>query len=273
MRTSLCAMQIRWLEANEARFADYARLFPELGVNDPLPAPAEWLANMGPDLVFLELDGAVVGYGYAQALASSGYVRHVVIGPQARGKGLGRELMHELRRRLAARGCSSWQLNVKLDNVPAIALYRSLGMEPDFRTWVLRVPAPAGLPLPASPTLRCSEPPASSDATLEREFDVPSGLLARHRAKPATRLLLFERDGSPIALAPFDPHFPGCFPFRLRDPACSRAVLEQLLAFVPVDRAYLQLVLERDEPSARLLLSSGASLVFEIQHLQGPLHA
>lgn len=264
-------MQIRWLEANEARFADYARLYPELGVNDPLPAPADWLANMGPDLVFLELDGAVVGYGYAQVLASSGYVRHVVIGPQARGKGLGRELMHELRRRLAAGGCRSWQLNVKVDNVPAIALYRSLGMEPDYRTWVLRVPAPAGLPLPQSPALRLSEPPASSDAALEREFEVAAGLLARHRAKPATRLFLFEREGTPVALAPFDPHFPGCFPFRLREAECAHAVLERLLPFVPAERTYLQLVLERDEPSARLLLSAGASLVFEIQHLQGPL--
>jgi GNAT superfamily N-acetyltransferase len=266
-------MQIRWLDASEARFADYARLFPELGVNDPLPQPADWLANMGPDLVFLELDGAVVGYAYAQALASSGYVRHVVIGPQARGKGLGRELMHELRRRLAARGCRSWQLNVKLDNVPALALYRSLGMEPDFRTWVLRVPTPTGLALPPSPPLRASEPPASADATLEREFDIPAGLLARHRAKPSTRLFLFERDGAPVALAPFDPHFPGCFPFRLREASCARAVLEKLLTFVPPDRSYLQLVLERDEPSAHLLVSSGAFLVFEIQHLQGPLDA
>lgn len=268
----MSAERIEFTPATRERFADFARLFPELGVDDPLPAVGDWLAQLAPDTVFAVRDDAVVGYGYAQALGEDGYVRNVVTDPAQRGRGVGRALMLELRRRLVASGCVRWQLNVKVDNTPALALYRSLGLASDFRTWVLRVPTGTALALPASPhdasTRECGP---EHDAQLQAHFAVPPGLLARHRAKPDTRVLACERSGALVALAPFDPAFPGCFPFRLLDSTCAGAILTPLLRLVPAGRPHLQLVLERDEPAARLLLAAGVRLHFEIQHMHGPL--
>lgn len=263
---------LRFLAATPEHFEHYKQLFAELGVDDPLPTLATWERTIAPDTVFAECDGRIVGYGYAQVLGPIGYVRNVVVAPNERRRGLGRELMAELRRRLRARGCTSWQLNVKVDNEAALELYRSLGMRGDWRTWVLRVFVDQPLALsPSPPALSRRDAGPELDSALEREFELPAGLLARHRARPSTLVLSFDLAGRPIALAPFDPQHPGCFPFRLREPSCARGVLEALLPRVPPGRPHLQLVLERDENSARVLLAAGARLVFEIQHMHGAL--
>lgn len=268
----MSANGIEFAPAAPEHFADYARLFPELGVDDPLPTVGDWLARLAPETVFALQGGAVVGYGYAQALGEDGYVRNVVTDPARRGRGVGRALMLELRRRLVASGCVRWQLNVKVDNAPALALYRSLGLVGDFRTWVLRVPTGSALALPASPNDAATrESGPEFDAELQARFAVPPGLLARHRAKPNARVLVCERAGATVGLAPFDPAFPGCFPFRLLDATCASTILAPLLGWVPSSRPHLQLVLERDEPAARLLLAAGVRLHFEIQHMHGRL--
>lgn len=266
------ADKLEFAPATRERFADFARLFPELGVDDPLPTLEDWLARLAPDTVFAVRDGAVVGYGYAQALGADGYVRNVVTDPTQRGRGVGRALMLELRRRLAQSGCVRWQLNVKVDNAPALGLYHSLGLVGDFRTWVLRAPTASALALPASPRdASVRECGPELDAWLQAHFAIPPGLLARHRLKPDARVLVCERSGTRVGLAPFDPAFPGCFPFRLLDESCARAMLEPLLRLVPSGRPHLQLVLERDERAARLLLAAGVRLHFEIQHMHGPV--
>jgi len=266
------AARIKFEPATREHFADYVRLFPELRVDDPLPSADDWVERLAPDTVFALSAGAVVGYGYAQALGEDGYVRNGVSDPAQRGRGVGRALMLELRRRLVARGCVRWQLNVKVDNTPALALYQSLGLVGDFRTWVLRAPTTGSLALSASPlrALTCERGP-EFDSALQAHFAVPPGLLARHRTKPDARVFVCELDGAPVALAPFDPAFPGCFPFRLLDERCASAILDPLLRLVPSGRPHLQLVLERDEPAARVLLAAGAKLFFEIQHMSGRL--
>lgn len=263
---------LRFHAATAAYFEHYVRLVSELGVDDPRPSLAEWERTIAPDTVFAELDGEFVGYGYAQALGANGYVRNVVVAPKARRRGFGRELMLELRRLLSARGCTSWQLNVKSDNEPALELYRALGLQADYRTWVLRVFVDSPLDLaPSPPTLVARESDPALDSALEREFDVPAGLLTSHRARTGARVLCFEFDGRPVAFAPFDLRHPGCFPFRLREALCARGVIEALLALVPAGRPHLQLVLERDEAAAKVLRGAGARLMFEIQHLHGAL--
>lgn len=263
---------LRFLPASPAHFEHYARLAAELGVDTPLPTAADWARTIAPDTVFAELEDQIVGYGYAQVLGPIGYVRNVVVAPSARRRGFGRDLMLALRGRLLARGCTTWQLNVKVDNAPALELYRSLGLRGDYRTWVLRVFVDQPLELGRSPRALVSrEVDSVLDGALESEFELPAGLLTRHRAREHARVFLFELDGRPIALAPFDPHHPGCFPFRLREPNCARGVINALLALLPVGRPHLQLVLERDEPSARALMAAGARLMFEIQHMHGVL--
>ena len=79
----------------------YARLFLELGVDDPVMPVERWVTTMAPAMLVLEDgDGAVVGYAYVQVLQGVGYVRHVVVDPGRRGQGLGRVLMGEIAGRL-----------------------------------------------------------------------------------------------------------------------------------------------------------------------------
>ena len=51
----------------------------------------------------------------------------LAVSPAARGMGIGRRLMVRAEREARARGCDRLRLEVRLDNVPAIRLYESLG--------------------------------------------------------------------------------------------------------------------------------------------------
>jgi N-acetylglutamate synthase-like GNAT family acetyltransferase len=79
-----------------ADYQHYARLFAELGVDDPILEPSRWEATHMPGTTLVREDGQVVAWGYAQALESVGYVRHVAVDPARRGAGLGRVLMEAI---------------------------------------------------------------------------------------------------------------------------------------------------------------------------------
>jgi len=63
--------------------------------------------------------------------AASGELYIVAVDPLAQGRGLGRLVVADALRRLAARGCRSAFLYVDADNTPAIRLYRWAGFEQD----------------------------------------------------------------------------------------------------------------------------------------------
>ncbi|NOU29806.1 MAG: GNAT family N-acetyltransferase, partial [Polyangiaceae bacterium] len=79
--------------ATAADYEAFARMFPELKTPDPTPSAATWERDLVPTTAIVEEDGAVCGYCYVQTLAEAGYVRHLVVAPEGRGKGLGR--VHE----------------------------------------------------------------------------------------------------------------------------------------------------------------------------------
>ncbi len=81
-----------------------------------------------PDLFLLaesesEIIGAVMG-GYD---GRRGIVYHLAVAPGRRRRGIGRALMGELERRMAARGCVKSYLLATPDNLEAVAFYRRLG--------------------------------------------------------------------------------------------------------------------------------------------------
>ena len=263
---------MRILDARREHYSDFARLVPELATGDVVPEVAHWAAHMAPDIQFLEDEDRIVAYAWGQPLSRTGYLRHVVVAPGSRGRGLGRAMMLAAAARLAERGCERWELNVKRDNAPAIALYRSLGMTAEYDTWVVRVDASVAQRLPApGPTIRAREAGADDDERLARRFELASGVLGQHRRKPSCRVIAVERNGEPVGLAPFDPAYPGCFPFRSFDAAAARAAIEALAPHLPSGADELQLVVERDRAVAEALLAAGARLRFEIVHMEGPL--
>lgn len=265
----------RAVPAAPEHFAEFIRLRAELGLDDPAPTLDAWLGSVAPHAFFLELDGALVAYGWGQPLGQDSYVRHVVVDPAHRGRGLGKRVMAEHARRLRAAGCTRWRLNVLRGNDVAIGLYRALGFEREHSTWVLRLDAARAAQFArADELVRVRDIDANEDLGVERHFEFPVGLLAMHRQRPGRRFVLAESAaGDKLAFAQFDPEFPGCWPLRACEPRVARAMLHALLPDVPRDASWLQLVVERDRAVVDALRDAGAVLKHEIEHFSGPIPA
>lgn len=72
-------------------------------------------------------DGGIVGYAGAWLVPPEADVQTVAVAPQARGRGLGEQLLGHLIAHARDRGCRRLQLEVKAGNESAIGLYRRLG--------------------------------------------------------------------------------------------------------------------------------------------------
>ena len=256
---------IRIRAAQQADFPAFARLFPELGTPDPDPDEQAWARIVDASWV-LEEDGEVRAYLYGQVLPECGYVRNLVVAPEARGRGYGRRLMTSFADRLRAHGIERWELNVKPDNVPAIALYERLGMRPVYRTDVLRLTWAQAEALPRAPA-DVAEVPPETDAEVEAALDVPRGLLARGRAEGRHPIALHDPTGHPVGLALFDPDFPGAFPFRVAHPDLAGTLLDGLRPFAR--HPFLTLTAEGDEALAERLVATGATLMLRVVHYVG----
>lgn len=257
----------------------YLRLFAELGVDDP-PADAErWAVELAPDAHVLEHDGEAVGYVLVQILDGVGYVRHVVVDPAARGRGFGHEAMRGVASLFRDAGCTSWCLNVKPDNEPAVRLYRRCGMVERYRTVSVRwrwsllddLASPASSELADLAPVSCGHAEPDALEEIEACFSLPSGLLATFAAKERVALIAARRGGRIVGVASFDPVFPGCFPFRADDLAAAVALLEAARAHAPSDAEHLQLVVE-DAPQLVVALEDlGAIRMLEFAHYGGAL--
>ncbi|MGW4897226.1 ribosomal protein S18-alanine N-acetyltransferase [Kitasatospora sp. NPDC004240] len=109
------------------------RLFPE----DAWSAGMFWseLAEAHPGgtrhyTVATAADGAVVGYAGLMAVAGEGDVQTIAVDERHQGAGLGAELLADLIREAARRGCAEVLLEVRVDNPRAQRLYERFGFEP-----------------------------------------------------------------------------------------------------------------------------------------------
>ncbi len=253
-------------------YASFVRLFPLLETTDRIPGPERWVKDIGPHTLFGERDGAVVAYLYGQTLPRTGYVRHLVVAPEARGGGLGRALMRAAGRRFGDRGCERWCLNVKTDNTVALGLYRSLGLTEAYPSteMIIAWASVAALP-PSSPTVTARPLDAADDTTAERAFDLPEGQLGFVRAQPG-RVLVGLRDGGEWeGLACFDPAFPGAFPFRVKGTAKVRALLEALRPHALPGQASVRAVIDDGDAVVDALTAAGAEVSMRLLHLEGTL--
>jgi ribosomal protein S18 acetylase RimI-like enzyme len=258
-----------------ARSSDYpafARLHPELASGDPVPSAERFAKEIAPACLVIEHGSEVVGYGYYQSLIDSGYVRHVVIAPEARGRGSGGLLMLAIAERLRRAGCERWRLNVKPDNEPALKLYHGLGLRELYSSVALRFDWERVASLPeASVRVHAGPIEPGQDPLVEGSFRLARGQLASARAAGRVLAQLTNTGGAPLAAAVFDPSFPGAFPFKVRDPSLARPLLEALRRHARADLAHVQVVAEDDPALARLLIGVGAEVRLEVVHLEGPI--
>jgi mycothiol synthase len=113
-----------WVALNARIFASH----PEQGSiteNDLRSRQAEPWFDAGDFLVARDESGRMIGYNWLKLEEDLGEI--YVIGVDAPGRGLGKSLMLAGLDRMRARGCTTAALYVEADNVPAVALYRSLG--------------------------------------------------------------------------------------------------------------------------------------------------
>ena len=260
------------LTPRPARTDDYphfARFFAELRVPEPAPSPEKFTRNFMPSAFFLEEGANLVAYGCTYPIGTFGMVLHVVVAPEARGRGVGAAVMRECAARLKAARCTHWRLNVKPDNVPAIRLYERFGMRRTITSVSLRVYfrqlsvlAPAERDLSVVPLAG----DGSEHERIEQAFDLPRGALAQRQG--LGRLLLRLRDaGDPselaLGVAAFDPDFPGANPFRVREPAFARALLEGMRARARPEHDSFRVFVEGDPELAAHLRAAGAETTLE----------
>lgn len=98
----------------------------------PSDAPDEIRKKLSrdPDLFLVaEEGGRILGAVLGGFDGRRGMVYHLAVRRDRRGRGIGRDLMLELERRLKDRGCVKYYLLVTKDNQDAIGFYEHLGAE------------------------------------------------------------------------------------------------------------------------------------------------
>jgi GNAT superfamily N-acetyltransferase len=254
----------------------FARLVLELATGDPVPEAGRWQETLMPTTLFFEEEGQVVAYAWATTLADVGYVRHVVVDPAHRGHGHGRVVMDTLAEHFRRAGCTRWVLNVKPDNLPAIRLYRSVGMRDVYLSTALRLEWSVvdRLPRPARAVTGRPADPAEDDA-LEAAFRLPKSTLATSRSYAGRVIVRLvdpaAADEARVGVASFDVEFPGAFPFRVADPTLGRSLLEAMRPHALPKHSNVGVVVEDDAALARLLIEHGAEVRLEIVHYEGEL--
>ncbi len=254
--------------ASGGDYAAFASLFPELGVDDPVPPRQIWESVLAPYTLVAVAGEDVVGYCFFQEYEDTGYIRHLVVAPRAQRRGVGRALMQDVAGRLRSNGKRFWRLNVEVDNHAALALYQGMGMNAQYAATALRFPWTALESLPYGSAVARVLAPAR-DSILEGLFDLPRGQLAYARS---VGRLLFEAvsEQNPTGVAVFDPNFTGAFPFRVVETGAVAPLLRAIRVHVPTHEL-VQLVAEDDARLSAMLIGVGATVKFETLHLKGQL--
>jgi ribosomal protein S18 acetylase RimI-like enzyme len=95
--------------------------------NDPRKDIARKLRVQSELFLVGERDATIVATAMAGYEGHRGWVSYLAVDPEFRDAGLGRQMMLEVERMLAARGCPKINLQVRGTNTAALAFYERLG--------------------------------------------------------------------------------------------------------------------------------------------------
>lgn len=253
--------------ATAADYPLFVRLFPELGVDDPLLTREQFAERILPRALVVEDGGdgvrSPVAYGSWRVYGDTAHVVHVIVDPRARRRGVGLALMDALRERALGERCPRWYLNVKRDNAAAIRLYERCGMAVEQEGWSLRLDWAQLAALPADdgagePTVVCPSPVSDDDEVAERlSLDLPR--LALIRARPGVVPLALREQGKPVAFGIFDPSFPSVYPLRVARVGFARPLFDAVRPLAG-GAGHVHTVVEGDRPLYEALRAAGAEL-------------
>ena len=74
-----------------------------------------------------ETDGAIAGYMGVWKILDEGHITNVAVSPEYRRRHIGEALIKRMIADTEAEGITSWTLEVRVDNDPAIRLYEKMG--------------------------------------------------------------------------------------------------------------------------------------------------
>ncbi|MDB4994794.1 MAG: hypothetical protein JWM74_2226 [Myxococcaceae bacterium] len=253
----------------------FARLFPELAVPDPVPTEAQF-EKMLPRVVVLSEGDDILGYAFWQVYGTTAHVVHVVVAPNARGRGAGARLMANVRERVIAEGCVRWYLNVKKDNAPALRLYEREGLRHAVEAMTMRLPWTAvdALGSAAITGIEAFEPSPSDDAAIAARFGIHRERIALLRARPGFVLRALreaQHAGVLVGFTAFDPSFSSAYPFRVARPELARPLFEALRPHAR--QPELVVSVEGDPALAHALVTAGGRVDFELVQLGAALSA
>jgi ribosomal protein S18 acetylase RimI-like enzyme len=247
----------------------YTRAFAELKVPDPPRARERWIRANLPTTLFFEEQGRFVAYAFFQLLEDTGYVRNMVVEPSARGRGVGRAVMLELRKRFVAAGCVRWCLNVKPDNLAAIRVYEQSGLRAVFQSRTFLVDSEVVARLPAAATswhVELLTP--DEDEAVESAFGIERGLIAVRRKSPEVHVLALWNDDGVAGVACYDvERFAN--PFAVESVGAGRALLEALLPMAA--GGSIHVVANANPELDGALAEAGAEVELEFVHYRASL--
>ena len=87
----------------------------------------ELTRNVAARYLVAEEDGRVIGYAGAWIILDESHITNIAVAENARGRGIGRKLTEELLQVLSNLGASYATLEVRVSNLRAQNLYKSLG--------------------------------------------------------------------------------------------------------------------------------------------------
>jgi hypothetical protein len=166
------------------------------------------------------------------------------------------------------------RLNTLATNTAALALYESFGLSRIHKSRPLKMDWALidALPPEATPYVADVRPMEPHEfERLERECEVPAGLLADQSARPHRVLRTIQRAGSPPALVVFDPAFPGTFPLRVPDLPHALSLLRALRPHARREDRFILIATEHQEALTDALISVGAIARFEMVSMRGPI--
>ena len=256
--------------ANAADYPVVARLFLELRVADPVPSAEHYASRMLPRVVVLEHEGDVRGYAHWQLYGRTAHLVHLVVDPRARGLGAGLALMQEVAQRVRAGGCARWYLNVKKDNVPAIALYQGCGLRFELEVWATRIAWSQLATLREAPSGAVAyTPDRTDDEGIAASLGVEPERLALLRLRQDIVLLGLREADAPVGFAAFDPAYPGVHPIRLARPDLARSVFDALRP--SARHEHVHVTVEEDRALIGRLRVAGAEVLHEVFRMSATL--
>ncbi len=252
-----------------ADYPSFVRLFHEIAPEDPAPDRERFETSLAAECLFAEQDGVVAGFTHTERYSDQAYVHLVAVAPDFRRRAVGRSLMEAVRTDLRSAGIVRWKLHVREANAAAIALYEAVGMSRAGVSVGMRIRFVDLEKLPASfDPLSVAVVDEDRDAEVERALGIDLGRLARARARGRVVLALF-RSGAPVGIAVHHPLAASTFPMRVMKPDFVGALLKALEPHARQDKDYVELGLEDDAESERLLASVGGVVLHRALRYEG----